>query len=350
MDDRPPPFSASLAVVVGGQSQELRRRLGPLAWCALETMALGAEREGDNWLSVGGLRALAQQMGVTKDTAGRAVAPLLGEGLLARVRLDDPDPARLSGYLLRLPPGVELWRSGKAETPGCPHEQDTRRACPGPQDSVGCPGMVDTTLPKSLETAADRPRNGPKPRERGSQAPQSTASPAGSSTPTRLAVEPPQRQMEPLQASRRLQEAGSAGGEPGMTLRAGCSTTKGSGNETGNGTGPEPRQTTSSCRPPRSKGPTRWGQDGPLLSTPDALPCRLDFVTACRGFAKWRARAGERSGSKLRSSPNEQGFEPSEKRSGHDQRVPGEDFGSALAVRVLCNQRRASGGLPPAPR
>ena len=64
----------------GGRAAEVRRRVGPVAWCALECLL---ERSADGGRStVSSVRAVAADLGVAKNTAHRALASLTRAGLI----------------------------------------------------------------------------------------------------------------------------------------------------------------------------------------------------------------------------------------------------------------------------
>ena len=68
--------SPEAALVIGTDSRHWRRRLGPLAWAALEPLALAAHPDHHGWAAPLGVRDIAAGIGVTKDTAARAVTAL----------------------------------------------------------------------------------------------------------------------------------------------------------------------------------------------------------------------------------------------------------------------------------
>jgi DNA-binding transcriptional MocR family regulator len=61
----------------------MRRRLGPVAWCALECLI---ERSDDRGTAVVSVRSLAVDLGVAKNTAHRALAGLVRSGLAEPVQ------------------------------------------------------------------------------------------------------------------------------------------------------------------------------------------------------------------------------------------------------------------------
>jgi hypothetical protein len=84
-------------LVIGPESQQSRRKLGALAWAALEHLALSARQDEHGWAAPVGVRDVATAIGVTKDTAARAVATLATAGLVTRslVETHDQTPSGL---------------------------------------------------------------------------------------------------------------------------------------------------------------------------------------------------------------------------------------------------------------
>jgi hypothetical protein len=119
-------------LVLSAESQDHRRRLGALAWAAFEDMATRARSDDEGWYSRGGVRDIGASMGVTKDTAARAVAALVAAGLVRRDRLAMPDGTRRAAYRLFLPPGVRL--------------------CPVNQDGDARPDLSDASKPESSDS------------------------------------------------------------------------------------------------------------------------------------------------------------------------------------------------------
>jgi IclR-like helix-turn-helix domain-containing protein len=71
-----------LTVVLGAGAPALRRRLGPLAWCALEALHQLATLTDDALIADVSLQTLAVELGVAKNTAHRALKTLRGAGLI----------------------------------------------------------------------------------------------------------------------------------------------------------------------------------------------------------------------------------------------------------------------------
>jgi hypothetical protein len=95
-------------LVIAGESLPWRRRVGPLAWTALQHLALSSHHTDQGWAVVAGVRDIAVGLGVTKDTAARAVLILIDTGLVSRARVQTLEGRRRSGYLLHLPQAIRL--------------------------------------------------------------------------------------------------------------------------------------------------------------------------------------------------------------------------------------------------
>ncbi len=99
-------------------SRSWRRRLGPLAWAVLEELALTARLTEQGWAAPVGVRAIGTAVGVTKDTAARAINTVSKAGLLSAERVPGPDGRTRSGYHLHLPDGITIRT--------CPVDDDAR--------------------------------------------------------------------------------------------------------------------------------------------------------------------------------------------------------------------------------
>ena len=151
-------------LTVTAQSRLWRRRLGPLAWAALEDLALAANHPERGSVTPVGVRDIASRVGVTKDTAARAVTALRAAGLVVLQRVPAPDGRWRSGYRLQLPDGIELRARPHHPDTGlaspnnaCPDRQDSR--CPITNDGRDhCPNDQDRQPPtdSSPGRAADR--------------------------------------------------------------------------------------------------------------------------------------------------------------------------------------------------
>lgn len=136
---------AAVALVTEPPSRPWRRRLGPLACVALEHLALSSHLTDQGWVAPMGVRGLATGIGVTKDTAARAVATLRAAGLVVLTRVEGPGGRRRSGYRLHLPEPLQLFDCPvRADSPRngsscCPErEYEDRTCCPeGEYDGEG---------------------------------------------------------------------------------------------------------------------------------------------------------------------------------------------------------------------
>jgi hypothetical protein len=73
-------------VVVTAEARRLRRAVGVTAWCVLEELVLDATPDDTGRLIAStNVRRLAADVGVSKDTAARAVARLVRAGVVERV-------------------------------------------------------------------------------------------------------------------------------------------------------------------------------------------------------------------------------------------------------------------------
>jgi hypothetical protein len=140
-------------LIVTAQGGMWLRRLGPLAWAVLGVLALAAHDTEQGWVAPVGVREVAARVGVTKDTAARAVAALGATGLIVLQRVQALDGRWRSGYRLQLPDGLELRARPNHPDPAlpkvddaCPDWQDTR--CPATKDSRDhCPNEKDRHPP-----------------------------------------------------------------------------------------------------------------------------------------------------------------------------------------------------------
>lgn len=76
--------SVDPGLLVTSRSASMRRELGPVAWSALELLALRAEHTSDGALiATLVVRELAQQLGVGRDAAAKAMGSLRKAGLIS---------------------------------------------------------------------------------------------------------------------------------------------------------------------------------------------------------------------------------------------------------------------------
>ncbi len=156
----------SSSLVCGPASRPWRRQLGPLAWAALEELALTSHLDDLGWVSPVGVAAIATGVGTTAATAVRAVAALCAAGLVVFEPVADLNGQRRLGYWLHLPDGIELrhWPHENGETAqglprGRPDDQDARSRDPSDrrqnsQDDHWCLTHHDT-VPAGEEAGGD---------------------------------------------------------------------------------------------------------------------------------------------------------------------------------------------------
>jgi hypothetical protein len=85
----------------------LRRRVGPVAWCALEVLLERARSDGDRDVVDASIRCVAVELAVAKNTAQRALKTLRSAGII------EPAQGRSAGgrfaatrYRLNLPTDI----------------------------------------------------------------------------------------------------------------------------------------------------------------------------------------------------------------------------------------------------
>ena len=76
----------SRTIPAGVRGSELRRELGPVAWCVLECLIGGSD---DGRTATASVRAVAEELGVAKNTAHRALAALVRRGLVEAIQSRD---------------------------------------------------------------------------------------------------------------------------------------------------------------------------------------------------------------------------------------------------------------------
>lgn len=94
-------------VVFGDQAPVWRRRLGPSAWCLLETLVAEAVERDDRLVVVASVRSLAVSMGVGHNTVDRALHRLRAAGLVRSLQARGEHGAFGRGsYVLDVPESV----------------------------------------------------------------------------------------------------------------------------------------------------------------------------------------------------------------------------------------------------
>jgi DNA-binding transcriptional ArsR family regulator len=87
MDRRPEATGAApVAVTVGAAAADVRRAVGPAAWCALEVLAATPVESGETWAAESSVRDVAARLGVAPNTAQRAISALRDAGLITVIQ------------------------------------------------------------------------------------------------------------------------------------------------------------------------------------------------------------------------------------------------------------------------
>lgn len=111
------PCITPRSVVVHSASDELGRALGPTSWMVLEELSLRSTGTADECVARVSIRALAEALGLAKDTVARAIRRLRDVGLVTVTQ-----PRTKAGifdtgtYLIALPDSVTLVESALTAT------------------------------------------------------------------------------------------------------------------------------------------------------------------------------------------------------------------------------------------
>lgn len=102
-------MSTERRLVLTGDSLELRRRLDPAAWMVFEELLLASTGNGDGCVASVSIRALADRLGLAKDTVARALGRLRRAGLVtARQSRTDAGVFATGSYLLTVPASITI--------------------------------------------------------------------------------------------------------------------------------------------------------------------------------------------------------------------------------------------------
>ena len=112
-------------IVVGPSADALRRRVGPTGWCALECLVSQARRTDAGLVVETSVRNLANDLGIAKNTAHRALVSLSKSGLAAARQQRTEEGHFATGcYLLSVP------EDAIATTPNAPADSSTSHTSP----------------------------------------------------------------------------------------------------------------------------------------------------------------------------------------------------------------------------
>lgn len=96
-------------IVLTAESAELRRRLDPAAWVVFEELLLASTGTGEGCVASVSIRALADRLGLAKDTVARALGRLRRAGLVtARQARTDAGVFTTGSYVLSVPASITV--------------------------------------------------------------------------------------------------------------------------------------------------------------------------------------------------------------------------------------------------
>ncbi len=155
-------------IEIDERSRCWRRRLGWLQWSVLEDLALSARPEPEGWIAAVGVRGIARNLGMTKDTAAKALTALGAVGIVERVNGHIAHGRSRSGYRVNLPRGVAFQVSlqtepgeSKAPDPGTGngHDEKKKRFSLGSENHDSSPsGVLSRSKNPSLGPQSSRKR------------------------------------------------------------------------------------------------------------------------------------------------------------------------------------------------
>ncbi len=95
---------------------EVRRLIGPVAWCVLEVCVAAVDTGSPDRRVVASVRSIAAGLGVSKNTAARALVVLRRAGLLRTQRQERPNGRFGPGHYVLITPNVDPAPSSSSAT------------------------------------------------------------------------------------------------------------------------------------------------------------------------------------------------------------------------------------------
>jgi DNA-binding IclR family transcriptional regulator len=117
-------MSGPARLVLGEGANSARREVGPTSWAALEVLAALGDGDGP---AVASVRHVADELGISKNAAHRAIRRLVDAGIVSPLQERSPEGRFLTGsYRLEVPADA-LQRVPVEPTPTAPTVKRTSR-------------------------------------------------------------------------------------------------------------------------------------------------------------------------------------------------------------------------------
>jgi DNA-binding IclR family transcriptional regulator len=119
------------SIVVGPDGAELRRQVGPCAWCVLEVLTASAQPTAAGLIADASVRTIAADLDIAKGTAHRALTALRRAGLVTALQDRDPTGRYAPGtYRITAPATAITLPSSAPADLAAPSANETRRRAP----------------------------------------------------------------------------------------------------------------------------------------------------------------------------------------------------------------------------
>jgi len=131
-------MGSARAVTVGPEAGEIRRHVGPTAWCALEVLAASSiEGHGrDGLWAQASVRSVAAELAVSKNAAHRALHVLGSSGLIVATQRRSSDGRfEIGAYRLAIPAQI----IERADFASPSSRSTSARSAPPSSPALSCP-------------------------------------------------------------------------------------------------------------------------------------------------------------------------------------------------------------------